>query len=87
MFDTWQSGLISRSGSAPRSPIPVGSDARIHLCQAQRPLSARSRHRANTDADRRSTQLDPLDFAFGDDLGFSIPMLIGCLIGGGNRMG
>jgi hypothetical protein len=21
MFDTWQSGLISRSGSAPRSPI------------------------------------------------------------------
>src|ERR1700736_6215639 len=28
--------------------------------------STRSRHRANTDADRRSTQLDPLDFAFGE---------------------
>jgi hypothetical protein len=26
-------------------------------------------------------------FALTYDLGFSIPMLIGCLIGGGNRMG
>src|SRR6202011_6291741 len=32
----------------------------------ERLVSARSRHRANTDADRRSTQLDPLDFALGE---------------------
>src|SRR5580704_4722132 len=46
--------------------LNAGSNRGVIRRMTRRPLTARSRHRANTDADRRSTQLDPLDFAFGE---------------------
>ena len=60
-------GCGSRERGA--SPLRMAALRRDLVAQSrsrERPLTARSRHRANTDANRRSTQLDPLDFALGE---------------------